>query len=319
MISLGEDTLPAAARQLPGRVVAILHLESSIVSGQATIVNASRRTLRPWMREVLFIAPVYALYSIVRNQFGSAHLGVGDAPIHAFNNAVTVIDVEKALGLFHEVAIQEWFLNTWAVTFFNVFYGTAHFGVTVGVLIWLYVRRHHNFRRWRSTLMITTALALAGFALFPLMPPRLLNVSASQNRYGGGELAMAHQLPDYGFVDTLRHGNGLWNFDTEGMDSISNQFAAMPSLHIGWSLWCGLVLVNFAKRRSTKLLGALYPIVTLITIVATANHYIVDAVAGAIILGVGYAIARVAQALQSRRQARIHARSHPHVQPVTSS
>jgi hypothetical protein len=281
-------------------------LGSFSVPGPTNDSHLPRRALKPWLREFLLIAPVYVMYSVVRNQFGSAKLAIGGAPVEAFNNAVRIIDLEKALGLFHELAIQRWFLHSWFVTFFNIFYGTAHFAVTVGVLIWLYVRRHHSFRRWRTTLMITTALALIGFAFFPLMPPRLINVSSTHNRYGGGELAQAQDIPDYGFVDTLREGHGLWNFDSEGMDSVSNQFAAMPSLHIGWSMWCAIVLWNFGRRRSTKILGAIYPVVTLVTIVATANHYLIDAVGGAIALGIGYALARLVQLAFDRRRARHH-------------
>ena len=273
------------------------------------VFSARSRSVKPWLRELTVMVPVYVLYSLVRNQFGSAHLAIGDPPRDAFANAIKVIDIEKALGLYHEVTIQGWFLNTWAVTFFNVFYGTAHFAVTVGVLVWLFVRRHHNFRRWRTTLMATTVLALVGFALFPLMPPRLLNVSPSENRYGGGNLVIEQQLPDYGFVDTLRHGNGLWSFDTEGMDSISNQFAAMPSLHIGWSIWCALVLWHFSRKTVMRIIGALYPMLTLLTIVATANHYIIDAVGGALILLFGYAIARGIEAVVGVRQ-RIKAEVH---------
>jgi hypothetical protein len=244
-----------------------------------------------WLREVLVIGAIYLVYGFVRNQFGSARLKPGDEPLHAFNNAVHIIDVEKALGLFHEQTIQHWFLGTAWVTFFNFFYGTAHFVVTLAVLIWLFVRHPAKFGRWRTTLMATTVLALIGFALFPLMPPRLFNTPPSVNRYGGGQLAIEHHQPDYGFVDTLREGDGLWSFDSSRMDQLSNQYAAMPSLHIGWSLWCAIVIAVFVRHKYLRWLGFLYPILTLIAIVATANHYIIDAAGGIAIVAVGFLIA----------------------------
>ncbi len=259
------------------------------------------RAAVPWIREIVVIGAVYLVYGFVRNQFGSANLAIGDEPLHAFNNAVDIIDIEKAMGLFHEQTIQRWFLDTPFITFFNIFYGTAHFIVTLGILIWLFIRKRQFFGRYRTTLMATTVLALVGFMLFPLMPPRLFNAYAHEcgpatshlicYRYGGGELA--EQLPgkpDYKFVDTLREVGGLWNFDSKKLDSVSNQYAAMPSLHIGWSTWCMLVVLRFARRRWTKALAIAYPFLTLTVIVATANHFILDAVGGLVIVGAGYLI-----------------------------
>jgi hypothetical protein len=259
------------------------------------------RAAVPWFKEIAVIGIVYLVYGFVRNQFGSANLRIGDEPRQAFHNARDVISLEKALGLFHEQAIQRWFLGTPWIEFFNIFYGTAHFVVTLGILIWLFIRRREQFGRWRTTLMVTTVLALVGFALFPLMPPRLFNAYAHDcgpttahpicYRYGGGELAEQQGQPNYHFVDTLREVGGLWNFDSKKLDSVSNQYAAMPSLHIGWSTWCMLVLLCFARRRVTKILAVLYPILTLTVIVATANHYIIDAAGGLVIVGTGYLVA----------------------------
>ena len=270
------------------------NVDTSPVEAPTTRLHASWA----WVREALAIAAIYIVYGFVRNQFGSAKLGIGDAPLHAFNNAVRVIDLEKAVGLFHEQTVQGWFLGTPWVTFFNIFYGTAHFIVTLGVLIWLFVRHRAIFPRWRTTLMVTTVLALIGFALFPLMPPRLFNTDPADNRYGGGALAIEHHQPNYGFVDTLRDGSGLWSFDSSKMDRVSNQYAAMPSLHIGWSLWCALVIWKFARRRYLRYLGLLYPFVTLLAIVATANHYIIDAAGGIAIVVVGFLIALVIERLR---------------------
>ncbi len=277
------------------------------MSVQAEVAQPQTRARLPWLREAIVLAVVYVVYGLVRNRFGSAHLHGDDAPLHAFNNAVRVIHLEKTLGLFHEQTIQRWFLGTPFIAFFNIFYGTAHFVVTLGVLIWLFVRRHHVFARWRTTLVATTVVALFGFALFPLMPPRLVNTPPSQSRYGGGQLAIDRHLPNYGFVDTLRDGDGLWSFDSQGMDDISNQYAAMPSLHIGWSLWCMLVLWRFSRRRISRLIGLAYPVLTLIAIVATANHFIIDAAGGIAIVVVGSLVAHLVERVQRNQAAAANA------------
>ena len=287
------------------------------MSKPAEARSSKLRAVIPWVHEILVIGIVYMVYSFVRNKFGSATLHKGDEPVHAFNNAVDIIRVEKAIGMFHEQSIQKWFLGTrWIIEFFNIFYGTAHFIVTLGVLIWIFVRKRQSFRRWRTTLMVTTVLALIGFALFPLMPPRLLNAYAHPPncneqaagtspdvcyRYGGGELSVEKHQPNYHFVDTLRTVGGLWSFDSKKLDAVSNQYAAMPSLHIGWSTWCMLVLLTFTRKRWIRALAIAYPILTLTVIVATANHYIIDAVGGLVILGAGYAVALAVDRIAQRR------------------
>jgi hypothetical protein len=125
------------------------------------------------------------------------------------------------------------------------------------------------------------------------MPPRLLCTCP----YGSGE--------DYGFVDTLKDIGGLWSFDSGTMQKISNQYAAMPSLHFGWSSWSFLALRGRLRRPWARALITAYPLLTLFAIVVTANHYWLDAAGGAIVLAVGLGIATVLhRALDERRLAR---------------
>ena len=271
---------------------------------EAETTPSRARAALPWLREIAVIGVVYVVYGFVRNQFGSANVDYPHEPLHAFNNAVRIIGLEKHLGLFHEQSIQRFFLGTPWIKLFNIFYGTAHFIVTLGVLIWLFLRHRSRFGKWRTMLMVTTVLALVGFALFPLMPPRLFNATPSaKHPYGGETLATQHHQPEYHFVDTLRDVGGLWSFDSEKLDKVSNQYAAMPSLHIGWSTWCMIVLLRFGKRKRTKYLAVLYPLLTLTAIVATANHYILDAAGGLVIVGAGYLVARLAERLTTRSPA----------------
>jgi hypothetical protein len=225
---------------------------------------AVRSKLR-WWKEVLYIAAFYGVYSLIRNTQGSATVSAA----HALAHARAVIRVERDLGLFFEENLQEAFLGTrWFIQFWNLFYGTFHFVVTVAALVLLFKRFPARYPRWRNTLAFTTGLALIGFARYPLMPPRLLPAS-------------------FGFVDTLKVYGGLWNFDSGPVAEVSNQYAAMPSLHFAWSTWSAFVLYPMLRRPWSKVLAALYPATTLFAIVVTANHYWLDAAGGAFVLGIG--------------------------------
>ena len=241
-----------------------------------------------WWKEALIAAVFYAVYSWTRNQFGSNRVGGDLVPLHAFNNARRVIRFERLIGLFHEESIQEWFLSQrWLIQAMNVFYGTAHFVVTLGVFLLLYLRRKDVFPQWRNTLAAMTALAIVGFALFPLMPPRLLDAPCSE--YGGACIGsgLRPEGGTFGFVDTLAVFGGPWSFDSEGMADISNQYAAMPSLHIGWALWSAIALWPLLHRWWLRAAVLAYPMITLLVITVTANHFWLDAVGGVVIFAAG--------------------------------
>jgi hypothetical protein len=223
-----------------------------------------------WWREVLYVVVFYAVYSFIRNKGVDA-----DAVQQAFHHAKGVIRVERLLGLYHEESVQDAFLGQrWFIRFWNIYYGTFHFVVTAGALVWCFRRRPDRYPRWRNTLACTTGLALIGYAFFPLMPPRLLPAS-------------------YGYVDTLAKIGGLWSFDSGAMKAVSNQYAAMPSMHFGWSLWCVLMLwPAIGERRWARALLIAYPAATLFAIVVTANHFWLDAAGGAVALAGGYLVAQ---------------------------
>lgn len=239
-----------------------------------------RIRVRPrWWVEVGIVLTFYMVYSAVRNQFGSA---LGDAARQrALDNAHAVIDFQRSLGLFFEESIQAAFIkNDFVIVFFNVFYGTFHFIVTFGVLILLWFRRPERYVRWRSIMLGTTIAALVGFSLFPLMPPRLLS---ARGEYGGAD-------PKFQFVDTLVDPGGLWSFDSGTMQDISNQYAAMPSLHIGWAFWSAIAVYPVLRRRSSKVVMVIYPVITFFAVIVTANHYWIDAVGGLVAFGAGMLI-----------------------------
>jgi hypothetical protein len=272
----------------------------------------AREGLR-WWKEVAFGIAVYAVYSVVRNRFGSA----GGGPGPAFGHAREVIDLEKALHLYFEPHLQRWYLDLpghGLVRAWNVYYGLAHFLVTFVALVWMFRRAPERYRLWRNTLALTTCLAVVGFAAYSLMPPRLLD---DPGQFGGCQIyapdAAAAAEPGalsapgcdrYGFVDTVARYGGWISFGNEGMKDVSNQYAAMPSMHIGWSTWSALVLLPLLRRRWAKLLAALYPVATLTCIVLTANHYWVDGVGGLVCLLAGYGAALVVtRATEARARA----------------
>jgi hypothetical protein len=214
-----------------------------------------------WWREITLIAIVYGAYTITR---GATNSSVGNAD--DFGRAL--LEWERTWHLAPEHGLNEllWRLPVLAVAA-SYFYATLHYVLTPAVLIWLYRRRPHRYRAARTTLLLATVLGLAGFVLLPTTPPRL--------------------LPGEDFHDTLATVSdwGWWGSEASaprGLGSLTNQYAAMPSLHVGWALWTGWLLARHARRRSIRTAGALYPALTTVVVMATANHYLLDAAGGVI-------------------------------------
>jgi len=236
------------------------------------------RTLRDgrrlyWWVELLAAAVFYEVYSFIRNLHHST-------PAEARAHALDVVRWEKAIGIFHEQAVQAWAMGWHAgIVAANYFYGSLHFIVTVGVMIFLYRKWTDDYPLWRNTLAIGTALALIGFAFFPLAPPRMFDGSTFHLNLG--------------FVDTLAKDPAFWSFNEGAMKKISNQFAAMPSVHCAWAGWCACALVPRLRHVWAKALAIVYPVTTVTVIVVTANHWFVDALGGFLVLTVGYGLARL--------------------------
>ena len=248
-----------------------------------------------WWREVVLALGFYVGYSIVRNIFGAGP----ESRSIAFRHARGVIRVERTLGLWFEPSLQRWYLGLpgrgW-IRGWNIFYGTAHFIVTIGVLVAAFHFAPHLYRFVRTMLAVTTALALIGFATYTLMPPRLLGSSSHFGACAGG----VEDCHGYGIVDTIDRWGGIWKFGSGGMASVSNQYAAMPSLHFGWSTWCAVTVVLVVGRGRLRWLAFLYPAATLFCILVTGNHFWLDALFGAIALGLGATVATLIE----RRSAR---------------
>ena len=255
-------------------------MPATVFGGRLTRLVTDQAALRKrlglrWWLELAVLGSFYGVYTVTRNQFGSAAV---EWPV-AFDNAELVIDAEEALGLYFEADLQDLFIDQIAfIQFWNLFYGTFHFAVTAFALIFLFFRFPRDYPRWRTIGLATTGLALIGFSLFPLMPPRLLG---DCGQYGAC-------LAGTGFVDTVADIGGLWSFDSGTGQKLSNQYAAMPSLHFAWALWCVMVIYPRVTHPLTKLSIVLYPPLTLYAIIVTANHYWLDAVGAVGVLALGY-------------------------------
>ncbi|GAB2594758.1 phosphatase PAP2 family protein [Streptomyces capparidis] len=233
-------------------------------------LGAARARLRTARRprlgvELLLIAVAYWVYSLVRN-------AVPEHEAAAMRHADQVWGLEAALGLDVERAVNHAVNSvTWLIVGMNYYYATLHFVVTLGVLAWLFRRHPGRYAPARLVLLSMTGIALVGYYLYPLAPPRLME----------GE----------DFVDTVLVHHTWGSMASGDLANVSNQYAAMPSMHIGWSAWCGVALVLLARRRWVRALGAVYPFATLTVIVATANHFWLDAVGGALCLAAGSGVA----------------------------
>jgi hypothetical protein len=227
-------------------------------------VRAPRRP-RLWF-EILLIAVSYWTYSLIRN-------AVPEQKAQALRNADWIWSVERRLGIAVEQIVNHAANSVkWLIVGMNYYYATLHFVVTLGVLVWLYRSHPGRYAAARTALFVTTGVALIGYYLYPLAPPRLMN---------GGH-----------FVDTVLVHQTWGSMASGDLKNMSNQYAAMPSMHIGWSVWCGLTIFALATVPWARVLGLLYPAGTLVVIVATANHFWLDAVGGMACLAFGYGVAR---------------------------
>lgn len=219
--------------------------------------------------ELLLIRVTYAAYQQVRLAATGGSNSEGRAT--AEHHGQLILDLEEFLRIDIEHAVNHAVVKIdWLRNFFDFYYESFHFVVPLSVLVVLYWRRPVDYRWARASLGFATLLALVGFWLFPLAPPRL--------------------MPDLGIIDTVHGVQDFSKPDYGTLTALTNQYAAMPSLHFGWSLWCGVVIAVIAPKWWMKVLGLLHPLFTVSAIVATGNHWVLDAVGGAAVVGAGFAL-----------------------------
>ncbi|KAB2344075.1 phosphatase PAP2 family protein [Actinomadura rudentiformis] len=207
-------------------------------------------------KELLLIAVLFAAYKLGR-------VLAADHVATAFLNADRLWELERTLRLPNEARVQDWLLaEPRAVRAANVYYKFAHFPVTAAFLVWLYLKRPAHYRWSRRVLVVLTGLALAVHFAVPLAPPRML----------GG----------LGFVDTgALYGPAVYG--SPESDQLANQFAAMPSLHVGWAVLVAAGIIVATSGRLRWLI-VLHPLITTFVVVATANHYWLDGIVATAVL-----------------------------------
>ncbi|MGC4982911.1 phosphatase PAP2 family protein [Streptomyces sp. DT193] len=217
----------------------------------------------PLLRELLLVVGLFVVYKAGRL------LATGRTD-EAFADAHSVWGWERSLRLPDEGSVQTALLHSdTLVHLANTYYATVHFPATAAFLVWLYLRRPAHYVWARRILALVTAAALAGHLAFPLAPPRL--------------------LAETGLVDTGQvYGPTVYGAHPAA-DALANQFAAMPSLHFGWALMVAIGLIA-ATRSRLRALWLLHPLLTLLVIVGTANHYWLDAIVATALLCVALAV-----------------------------
>jgi membrane-associated phospholipid phosphatase len=178
-----------------------------------------------------------------------------------FQNARSIVTTEKTLHIFVEQSIQTWAMgHRFIIDFANFMYVNSHFVITTSALVWLYLRHNDRFYFVRNMFVVAMGLALVGYLLVPTAPPRF--------------------FPELGFVDTLsyyvnvKHDSGL-------VTLFFNPYAAVPSMHVAFSLLISVPALLIVRRKVFKALWALYPLVVTFVVVVTGNHWLMDAIAGA--------------------------------------
>lgn len=214
--------------------------------------------------ELAILGGLYGLYEVVRG-FGGENWAV------ALRHTGDIVGVERAIGVYVERGVQE---AAHAVAGLPAILGAAyillHVLVTPAVLVWVFRARRPQFAVVRTTLVVSTALALVVYVIYPAAPPRLSGL---------------------GFADTVSMHGGF-DMSSDLLGSLYNPLAAVPSLHFGYALLVGAAVAALARRPVVRIAGALYPLVMLWIIVATGNHFLLDAAAGGAVVALGYAAAR---------------------------
>ncbi|WP_052433898.1 phosphatase PAP2 family protein [Streptacidiphilus melanogenes] len=248
------------------------------------LARARRWKPRQWGLELVLL--VYAAYD------GSRLLVHGKESV-ARNHGELLLRTERRLHVEPEHWLNRLFSeHAWLGVPADYIYASLHYAVTPLVLVWIFRGRRAHYAFARTWLVLATGLGLIGFVFFPTAPPRLLSD------------------PD-GFLDLMaQHANlGWWGGSgsaPKGLGDMTNDFAAMPSLHFGWALWCGLLIFRHARRRWVRVLGLLYPALIMVVVMGTANHYLLDCVAGGLVVVVGRVLTGPLQRLAARLRRSLH-------------
>jgi len=224
------------------------------------------------LRQVSLFGLAYLAYRLVRG------LVEGRATA-AFQHARELIQIERTMHFFVEPSVQAWASGShFLMDVSSWLYVNAQTSVTVGALVYLYLRHNRSFYFVRNMFMISIVIALVGYTVFPTAPPRF--------------------MPEWGFIDSVSDFTGVRiNHASATMSALTNPYAAVPSMHVAFALMIGWPLARLTRPRVARAAWLLYPFLMAFVIVATANHFIFDALLGAATAGVSaYGAAWLARA-----------------------
>ena len=232
------------------------------------------------LAELLLLPAGYWLYAVIRDNEGRAQQPA--ALSRAQVDAEQLLRLERHVGMAWERGTQEVFLK-WPglVRALDSFWSYGYLLVTVTVLVCALCQRPAVYRRLRTTFALSTAVAIGVFAVFPTVPPRLLP-------------------PSYGMVDTWVSLGGIAARTPPEIERLSDPFASFPSIHVAWATWCVVAVASMTRRRWARGLTCAYLALTIVAVVATANHFIVDCVAGVALTAVALAAATGIEQLWAR-------------------
>lgn len=249
-------------------------------AGESRKVNLVRQawqlTARVGVHEIVVVVSAFLIYFLIR---GLVVGRAGEAMVRGFN----VIDLEQRIGIYWELEMQSWILDHyWLIKLMNGLYFWGHMPLVIVTAVWLYARHRRAYRLARNAFLASGAIGVVIYWAFPVAPPRL--------------------IPFGGFIDTMAAFDRV-GYNAQETKAFVNEFAAIPSLHFGWSLLLGAIVAYEGKRPLFWVLGALWPIAMFFSVVMTGNHFIVDAVAGGIVsfagLGIAWLIERYRPAAQA--------------------
>jgi hypothetical protein len=209
------------------------------------------------LRQVLLFGLAYLAYRVVRGMV-EGRAGA------AFQHARDLIQFERTLHLFVEPSVQAWASGSHVLMdSASWLYVNAQTSVTVAALIYLYLRHNRSFYFVRNMFMIAMVIALVGYTVFPTAPPRF--------------------MPEWGFIDSVSDFTGVHvSHASSSMSALLNPYAAVPSMHVAFALMIGWPLAMLSRRSFVRVAWVLYPFLMAFVIVATANHFILDALLGAL-------------------------------------
>ena len=248
-------------------MVLIRHRTSTLAFIEKSLKMAKIRTTLPQWRRSRFLFPHLGEIAILGGGYFvymyTRALVFSDFQGTALTNAWRVIEFEKNLGFFWEPAWQSWAIASAKslVIFFNWAYIVTFWPIILTAAVILYFTDRNRYRYYRNIVLLSFVIALLGFMLFPLAPPRM--------------------IAEY-FVDTIK-AFGPSGYASREFANYYNAYAAMPSLHFSWTVMFGIMFLR-ANNKWIKVLGVIYPVLTLFAITITGNHYIMDAVGGGLLV-----------------------------------